>query len=100
MFGLQKVIRPTPDLPDFLLWSCNICILTINQVTDFLRGSVICLHCREMCVIYLSPKAEGLSVNFSNVTASSNFQMYASPQCVTSGSLVQYSCQCCHKHAS
>ena len=39
-------------------------------------------------------KAKDLSVNFSNVTTSSDvtLQMYASPQCLTSGGLIQYSC--------
>ena len=38
-------------------------------------------------------KAKDLSVNFSNVTTSSDvtLQMYASPQCLTSGGLIQYS---------
>ena len=40
--------------------------------------------------LHVSLKVEGLSVNFSNVTTSSDdsLQMYSSPQCLASGGLI------------
>ena len=60
---------------------------------DFLRG--VCLHCRKIGYdLHALLKAKGLSVNYSNMTTSSDvrLQMYISPQCLTSGGLIQYSC--------
>ena len=71
MFGLEKVIGSCYGLVTFL---------------EILQRNGYDLH--------VPLKAECLSVNFSNATISSDvsLQMYASPQCLTSGGSVQYDC--------
>ena len=61
---------------------------------DFLR--VVCLNSRETGIydLHVSLKAEGLGVNCSNVTTSSDvsLQTYTSLQSLTSGGLIHNSC--------
>ena len=48
----RKVTMHEPDLPDCLLWPCSVRISTTKWLhVNFLRG--VCLHCREMGMIYM-----------------------------------------------
>ena len=72
----RKVIGPKPDLPDCLLWQCNVCSLS----TKSLSSRCLLVLQRNECDLHASLKAAGLSFNFGNVTTSSDasLQMYAS----------------------
>ena len=82
MFSLQKSDQKLTCLIVAMAMQC----LHLNHVTDFLRG-IAEKWVRFTCV------TESRIVNF-NVTTSSDvsLQMYASPQCLTSGGLIQCYC--------